>query len=340
MQSQPSVTPDKIFQLGFGFMASKVLLSATSIGLFTELEKAPLPADAIRQRFGLHDRPLGDFLDTLVAAGILERDAQGVYSNTPEASAFLDRAKPSYLGGLFEMADARLFGFWNSFTDALRTGKPQNETKHGAPDPFAELYSDTQRLRSFLGAMTGLSLGSGRAIAQKFPWSDRKTFADVGCAQGGVTAQIALAHPHLKGVGFDLPPVKPVFEEYIASFGLADRVAFHPGSFFTDPLPNVDVILMGHVLHDWDLETKRMLIKKVYDTLAPGGAFIIFEALIDDDRRQNLFGMLISLNMVVETPGGLGYTGSQCQTWLKEVGFRETRVEHLVGADSMVVGVK
>jgi hypothetical protein len=334
----PGITPEAIMRLGFGFMASKTLLSAVEIGLFTELAKGPLNAATIGERLGIHPRAQLDFLDALVALKMLKRE-NGLYANTPETDLFLDRAKPSYIGGLLEMLNARLFGFWNSFTEALRTGQPQNESKHGI-DIFAELYKDPDRLQQFLSAMSGLSIPGATAMAQKFPWKNYKTFADVGCAQGAAPVQIAAAHPHLQGIGFDLSPVQPIFEEYVEAHGLKDRLRFQPGSFFTDPLPPVDVIVMGHVLHDWDLETKRTLIKKAYDALPSGGAFIAYEMLIDDDRSQDPSPLLISLNMLVETPGGFDYTGADGQRWMKEAGFRETRVEYLAGPDSMVVGIK
>lgn len=342
MQPQPAatpITPDRIAQLGFGFMGSKTLLSAIESGLFTELAKGPLDAAAIQTRFGLHPRATRDFLDALVALGMLERE-RGVYRNTPETDLFLDRAKPSYCGGIFEMANARLYPFWGSLTEALRTGQPQNESKQGGGNPFDALYSDAGRLRQFLSAMTGISLGAAQAIAAKFPWRDHRTFIDIGCAQGAVPVQVAQAHPHLSGGGFDLDAVGPIFEDYVASFGLTERLRFHPGSFFNDALPKADVLVMGHILHDWDLPTKRMLLSKAYDALPGGGALIVYEALIDDDRRQNAFGLLMSLNMLIETPGGFDYTGADCSGWMRDAGFRQTRVEHLVGPDSMVIGTK
>ena len=188
--------------------------------------------------------------------------------------------------------------------------------------------------------MTGISLGSGRAIAAKFPWKDYRTFADVGCAQGGCPVQIALAHPHLDGVGFDLPQVQPIFEQYAAAFGLSSRLRFQPGSFFTDSLPSVDVLVMGHVLHNWNVEIKRMLLAKAYQALPPKGALIVYETIIDDDRRENATALIMSLNMLIETDGGVDFTGAECRQWMKDAGFRETRVEPLTGPESMVIGIK
>jgi O-methyltransferase domain/Dimerisation domain len=333
------VTPDRIMELGLGFWATKTLLSAVELGLFTELAKGPMPLDALSNRLELHPRAARDFLDALVSMRMLERDAEGVYRNAPEADMFLDRAKPSYMGGMLEMANTRLYTFWGSLTEALRTGKPQNEAKRGG-NFFEALYADPERLEGFLSAMTGLSLGAARAIAEKFPWSDYKTFIDIGGAQGGLPVQVALAHSHLTGGIFDLPAVGPVFESYVAKHKLSERLHFHPGDFFNDTLPTADVLVMGHILHDWNLEEKRMLLKKAFDALPAGGALIVYEALIDDERRENTFGLLMSLNMLIETPGGFDYTGADCSQWMREVGFRQTRVEHLVGPDSMVIGFK
>lgn len=332
------VSPDTILKLGMGFWASKTLLSAVELGVFSALAGAPADLATLRARLGLHPRAARDFLDALVALGMLDRQ-DGVYHNRPDADLFLDRAKPTYVGGLLEMANARLYGFWGALTEALRTGECQNEGKH-ADDFFAALYADPERLRGFLAAMSGISAGAAQAIATRFPWQDHKTFADVGAAQGMVPVTVARAHPHLAGIGFDLPQVRPVFEAFVAQHGLADRVRFQAGSFFADPLPAVDVIIMGHILHDWDLAEKEMLLAKAYAALPAGGALIVYDAIIDDERRENAFGLLMSLNMLIETPGGFDYTGADCQGWMRDAGFAETRVEPLVGGESMVVGRK
>jgi len=331
--------PDYILQVGLGFWASKTLLSAVEMELFTELAKHPEDLETLQGRLGLHPRSARDFFDTLVSLKFLER-RDGRYYNTPSTDFFLDKRKPSYIGGILEMANHRLYPFWSHLTTALRTGLPQNETKDGGPNPFVALYSDPARLKEFLKAMTGVSRGANLAIARQFPWSKYHTAVDVGTAQGDLITQIALANPHLEGTGFDLPEVGPIFEEYIEANGLSGRVKFAPGSFIDQPLPKADVIMMGHILHDWGLEMKQMLVRKAYEALPEGGAFIVYESIIDDDRRENAFGLLMSLNMLVETADGFDYTGADCAQWMKEAGFRETRVEHLVGPDSMVIGVK
>lgn len=333
-----AVSPNSLMQLGMGFWGSKALLSAVELGLFTQLAEGPLDSNALTSRLGLHPRSARDFLDALVALRVLQRH-QNRYSNSAEADMFLDRNKPSYVGGLLEMANARLYPFWGSLTEALRSGQPQNEVKHGE-NLFAALYAEPERLAGFLKAMTGVSLGTAVAIAQKFPWAEYNRFIDIGAAQGALPVQVAVAHPHVTGGGFDLPPVQPIFEAYVRENQLSDRVRFYPGSFFDEPLPQAEVLVMGHILHDWDLDQKRMLLKKAFDALPDGGALIVYEALIDDDRRENAFGLLMSLNMLIETPGGFDFTGADCSQWMRDAGFRETRVEHLVGPDSMVIGIK
>ncbi len=331
--------PDHILQTGMAFWASKTLLSAVEMEVFTELAKGPESLAALTGRLGLHPRAAHDFLDALVALGFLQRE-NGMYGNTPATDFYLDKHKPSYIGGILEMANRRLFGHWNKLTTALRTGQPQSEAAPGDPNTFAALYADPERLKGFLRAMTGVSRGANMAIAAKFPWANYRTVTDAGPAQGDLLVQVALKNPHLTGTGFDLPEVGPVFEEYVAEHGLEGRVRFQGGSFFTDPLPQADVIMMGHILHDWNLEQKKMLIARAYQALPEGGAFIAYDALIDDERQKNAFGLLMSLNMLVETPGGFDYTGADCMGWMREAGFRETRVEHLVGPDWMVVGIK
>jgi O-methyltransferase domain/Dimerisation domain len=340
MSQNPGLSPEPIMQIGLGFWASKTLLSAIEMEVFTELAKKPEDLATLQGRLGLHPRSARDFFDTLTALGFLRRE-NGKYSNAAVSDLYLDKHKPTYIGGILEMANQRLYGHWNHLTEALRTGRQQNEAKEeGTASPFEALYADPNRLKVFLAAMTGISRGSNMAIARKFPWKQYKTYADVGAAQGDLAVQIALANLHLSGLGYDLAEVGPIFEEYVEKNGLSGRLNFQSGNFFTDALPKVDVITMGHILHDWNLEEKKMLLRKAHQALPAGGAVVVYDAIIDDDRSKNAFGLMMSLNMLIETPGGFDYSGADCVGWMKEVGFRESRVEHLAGPDSMVVGIK
>ncbi len=332
-------TPAAILQIGTGFMASKTLLSAIELGVFNTLAKGPADLATLQQKLGLHPRSARDFLDALVSLKLLERNNH-VYSNTVETDLFLDKAKASYVGGLLEMANARLYRFWGSLTEALKTGELQNEGKGGGDNFFAAMYATPDKLRDFLRAMSGLSVGPALAIAEKFDWKRYATFMDLGTAQGELPVIVAEAHPHLTGIGFDLPLVRPVFEDFVAGHGLSDKLAFKGGDFFADDLPKTDVIVMGHILHDWDLAQKKALLRKAFDALPEGGAVIAYDPILDDDRRENTFGLLASLNMLIETRGGFEYTGADCQAWMREAGFSATRVEHLVGGHSMAIGIK
>jgi O-methyltransferase domain/Dimerisation domain len=330
--------PKKIFEIGMGFWAAKALLSAVELGLFTELAKGPLDVETISTRLDLHPRAARDFLDALVALGLLDRD-RGLYANTADTGRFLDRGKPAYVGGLLELAERRLYPVWASLTEALHTGLPQNEAGRES-DYYANLCGDRERLRTFLRAMVGLSLDTSKEIAKKFPWESYTTFVDIGGAMGALSAQIALAHDHLTGGSFDLPAVGEFCDEYFASLGLKGRLKFYAGDFFKDELPKADVLVMGHVLTNWNAEEKRLLISKAYDALPPGGALLVYDPHIDEDRSRNAFGLLMSLNMLLVTSGGFVYTASECGSWMREAGFHDIRVEELTDSESMVVGIK
>jgi len=333
-----ALSPERLLQLGLGFFAPRTLLSAVELGLFTALARGPLDEAQLRERLGLSPRSARDFLDALVALGVLQRQA-GRYRNAPDANAFLDRNKPAYAGGMLEMAAARLYPFWGSLTEALRTGLPQNEARTGG-DMFTALYADPERLRGFLSAMTGVSSASARAIARRFPWKKYRTFIDIGGAQGCLSVQVALAHKHLHGGEFDLPQVAPIYEDYVRSFGLDGRLKFQAGDFFRDPLPQADVLVMGHILHDWNLQEKHLLLQKAYAALPRHGVLIVYDAMIDNARSRNVAGLLMSLNMLIETAGGFDYTPADCRGWMKATGFRRTSVVALTRTESMVVATK
>ncbi|WP_335637022.1 methyltransferase [Maribacter arcticus] len=335
--------PSKIMQIGMGFWASKTLLTAVNMGLFTHLAKGELSGQDIKEKLELHERGLYDFLDTLVALGFLKRSGlkkTSMYSNTEDTDLFLDTNKPSYVGGMLEMANNRLYPFWNNLEEGLKTGKPQNETKTGGAPIFEALYADEQKLREFLKAMGGIQMGNFMMFAKTFDFNNYKTHCDVGGAGGYLATQVALNNEHMSCVSFDLPPVEPVVLENIEIMGLSDRVSAQSGNFLNDDLPKADVITMGNILHDWGTDDKKMLIKKAYDALPKGGAFVVIENIIDNNRSENAFGLMMSLNMNIETPEGFDFSAADFDGWAKECGFTQTAVIPLTGPSSAVIAIK
>jgi hypothetical protein len=332
------VTPDRLVEIACGYRAAKVLLSAIELDLFTVLAKRSLDAEMLAQSIGLHPRGARDFLDALVALGLLERGVDGRYSNTPVTAVYLDRGEGDFLGGMFAQFNTREYAMWDTLSDALRTGKPC--TGIDATEHFSTLYSDRPRFHTFVSAMTAGSLPAAKAIAVQFPWAEYRTLMDIGTSQGCLPVQVALAHQHILAGGFDLPELAEAFGGHVREHDLAERVQFHPGNFFHDDLPHADVLVFGRVLHNWDLPTKRILLRKAFQVLRNNGAVIVYDTLIADDRCSNAAGLLSSLNMLVWTTAGFGYTGEDCMEWMREAGFQGTRVEALVASQSMVIGFK
>src|SRR5262245_16942971 len=241
----PSLTPQRILDVGMGFWPAKTLLSAVELGLFSSLAEAPRTAEQLRAVLGLERRAVPDVPDALVALGFVERDGAGPearYRNTPETAAFLDERSSTYMGGFLEMANARLYPFWGDLGEALRTGEPQNEIKRTGKPMFAELYSKPERLEQFMDAMAGISAVNFQSFAEKFDFSRYQTLCDVGGATGQLSMIVARRHPHMRCVSADLPEATAIAHRKISAAGLSDQVSAVPLDFFADELPKADVI--------------------------------------------------------------------------------------------------
>lgn len=332
------VPPDPIMETAFGYSRAKVLLTATELDLFTELADGGLTREEIEDRIGLHPRSSADFLDALVAMDFLERE-DGRYRNTPVTGKYLVEGRPEYLGDSLKHASDRLYPAWDRLTEAVLTGEPQSELADGV-DTFEELYADEDKRAQFLRAMSATGRPTGQALAEQFPFEEYDSVCDLGAAEGAVPVEIARAHDHLEVIGLDLPKVRDHFEEYVAEQGVEDRVRFHEADFFEDPLPEADVYVMGYVLHDWGLEDKQFLIEKAHDALPEDGALIVYGNIIDDERREHASGLIMSLNMLIETDEGFDYTRGEAVEWLREAGFEEFEHEPTRGTESMLVAYK
>ena len=344
-QNESHPTPENIMKIGTGFWASKILLSAVKFQIFTTLaEKESMSAMEIKTHLGFKctDRNVYDYLDALTTFGFLKRDGlleTAIYSNDDTTDFFLDKNKPSYIGGILEMLNNRLYNFWGTLEEGLLTGLPQNEAKSGG-NLFEALYSDADRLKEFIHAMSGIQMGNFMAFAQTFDFSNYKTLVDVGGAAALLSLMVAKHQPHMTCVSWDLPVVTPIANERINKFQLQDRVTTANGDFFKDQFPKADIVVMGNILHDWDEETKLMLMKKAYDALPAGGVFVAIEAVIDDERNKNAFGLMMSINMLIETGKGFDYSFADFNKWAKETGFASTKIIQLAGPTSAAIAFK
>ncbi|UOK41837.1 MULTISPECIES: acetylserotonin O-methyltransferase [Flavobacterium] len=342
-QNHPS--PEGILQIASGFWASKILLSAVKFQIFTTLaERKSMSASEIKSLLGFKcsDRNVCDFLDALTAFGFLNREGileTAKYSNSIDTDFFLDRNKPSYIGGLLEMLNNRLYGFWGNLEEGLLTGNPQNEAIQGE-NLFDKLYADPARLEEFIHAMSGVQMGAFMALAQKLDFSKSKTLVDVGGSAGILSLMVAKHQPNMNCITWDLPAVTPIADQTIQKFQLQDRVKTAQGDFFKDEFPKADIVTMGNILHDWDEETKLMLMKKAYDALPEGGVFVAVENVIDENRNKNAFGLMMSLNMLIETGTGFDYTLADFNKWATQVGFKSTSMMPLAGPTSAAIAVK
>ncbi|MCX6106243.1 MAG: methyltransferase [Proteobacteria bacterium] len=338
-----TLVPDRILSMGFGFFSSQTLLTATQLGVFTELGKGPKTGPELGTILGLHARGIFDFLDALVALQLLNKNGTGptaVYSNTAEASEFLDQSSEAYVGGIFTMSGSRLYRFWGDLAEALKTGQPQSEVKHKGKPLFDEIFADEAKLRQFCAAMSGLSRHNFDVFTDKFPFANFKHHLDLGASTGILSKLAVTKHQHLKATAFDLPAVATVTREHVQAWGLEDRIQVVGGSFLTDKLPRADLITLGLILHDWNLDQKRQILRAAYDALEPGGALVVIENLIDDDRRENAFGLLMSLNMLIEFGDAFDYSFADFSGWCKDIGFTRFEKIHIHGPCSAGIAYK
>lgn len=342
-----TLNPSKIMQIGMGYWASKVLLTAVKFELFTLLARQSLSSKEIKQQLHLNcsDRHVFDWLDALVSLGFLERKGlleSAQYSNAEDTDFFLDKNKGSYMGGILEMANNRLYHHWNYLDEGLLTGKQQNESRNSAGnmDFFTELYKDERALQEFMDAMSSIQKANFMTLVKQFPFDQYKTLLDVGGADGWLSIQICLHHPNIHCISFDLPPVQPLANKKIEAFHLTDRIETVGGDFLKSAFPKADVITMGNILHGLNEEAKQMMVQKVYNTLPDGGVFITIENIIDNERKQNTFGLLMSLNMLIENGDAFDYTLNDFERWTKAAGFKRIELISLAGPTSAAIAYK
>ncbi|MGW4826619.1 methyltransferase [Amycolatopsis japonica] len=336
MQSPNSATAEleSVMEVASGFWRARALFSGVDLGLFTLLADGPASRAEIIEKLGLHERGADDFLDALTAVGMLRKE-NGAYLNSTAAGLYLDEKKSTYVGGFMKFMSYALYPAWGRLTDLLRTGGLQEGF-----DSFGEFYQNPDRVRGFMAAMDSASAVVTQELVDRFDWGGYSSFVDLGGARGNLAAHVVKAHPHLRGGVLDVPPLKAFFEEHVARHGVGDKVTFHAADFLTDPIPEADVLIYGHVLHDWDTDSRKTLVRRAFDALKPGGALVIYDELIDDDRSGPAHSLLMSLNMKLVRSGAAEYTAAECREWLTEAGFTDITVDSLTATERLVTAHK
>lgn len=340
MNATPQVTDGvATARLSTAYRQAKVLHSAVELGVFDLLAKGPAGEPQLRAELGLHPRLARAFLDALVALGLLVV-ADGRYRNSPVAEEFLVQGGEVHLGGVIRMASNRHYQTWSRLTEALRDGAPKTPSR-GGPNTMRALYANPDDARNFLRHMDSINGFVGPALAGAVDWSRYGSFVDVGGARGNIAVQLCRRWPHLGGGVFELPEVEPLFHEYLAELGLTGSIEFHSGDFFVDPLPRTDVLIFGHVLHDWDAQERQTLLHRAFQALPSGGAVVVYDQMTDEAQPE-LYSALASLNVALMTVGGAEYPIEECRAMAEKAGFRVlggSRL-HTIGNDYVLVAEK
>lgn len=334
----------RIFDAMRGVHINQTLRAAVKLDLFTLLAEKPLTTEGIRTSLGLHGRGLCDFLDTLVSMELLERDGNETdvrYRNTEEVSLFLVKGSPQYIGWSLEHRMQVFEQSWAALAEALKTGQPvRQDIRESGKDLFELNYQTDEGARTFVEGMNFGQLGSFTDFAREFDFSGCHTLCDIGGANGLLSILVAGQNRHMKCISFDLPALEPYSLKKIAEAGLSDRITVANGNFFEDDFPQADIITMGNILHDWNLEQKKLLIGKAYSALSGEGRLVVIENIIDNERRKNTAGLLMSVQMLLVTEGGFDFTAADFDSWAREAGFKKTSSMHLEGNSSAVIAYK
>jgi len=307
-------------QIISGFWASKTLAAAVELDLFTQLSGRGVDIHQLSQLLELHPRPAEMLLSGCASLGLLEKRGER-YHNSPLSEEFLVRGKPYYFGGVITLLDRRLYLPWNRLPEAIKTNRAQ--TWGDQPGIFEAMSANPEEQRIFTEGMHSFSVQSGEAVAAAFDFLPYAHLLDVGGGSGAYCIEAARRYPHLRATVFDLPTALEIAREKIAEAAFSDRITTHPGDFFNEALPKgADVVLLSMILHDWTPEKNRVILKRCFDALPSGGAVIVSELMMNDEKTGPASAALMSLNMLIETEGR-NYTWAEYTQWLKDVGFRE-----------------
>lgn len=311
------------YQVAHAFWRSRMVAVAAELDLFAGL---PATLEEMCARLGLHPRPTEALLNSLCAMGVLEHDKAWYQPGTAPVDTWLDQVRPP--GG----PNSWHYPLWMRLRALLETGEPQ--AFHAGLD----FCPDEVALRRFVEAGEARAAGCGPELAGVIDWKDASTVVDLGGARGSVLSGVLRAHPHLHGTCFDLPAVRPLFDEQVADLGA--RLRFRGGDFFSDELPEADVYVLGHLLSDWDDDRCAHLVERAAAALAPHGTLLLYDTLIDPDRPHTAENWLYGLNAQLLGPSGTVNSADDCRTWYAAAGLTGTEVRSFGDTESLVIGTR
>jgi acetylserotonin N-methyltransferase len=314
--------PAVVLDLLEAFRRSKTMFAAINLGVFDALADGPKTAQVLAGQLQANVDALERLLVACVGLNLLKYDESG-YQNQPAATAYLCRNSPRRLTGYLSYSNEVLWKLWANLEDAVREGSNRWKQVYGVDEPIFDHFFRTEPLkREFLFGMHGMGLISSPEVVAAFDLSRFRRLVDVGGATGHLAVAACLRYPSLEAVVFDLPAAVPLAQEVIGASPVASRVSVVAGDFFTDALPEGDLFALGRILHDWTEKKSLALLRKVYESLPIGGAVLVAEKLLDEDKTGPRWAQMQSLNMLVCAEGKERTLG-EYETLLRQVGFTE-----------------
>lgn len=279
------------------------------------------------------------FLDSCVGLQLLRREGDA-YANTPVATAYLTQTSPHRLTGYIGYSNRFGWKLWENLEDAVREGTHRWKQSYGWEGPiFSNFFANEEAKREFLMGMHGFGMISSPQVVNAFDLSQFKHFVDLGGATGHLVMAACERHTQLRGTVFDLPEALPLAREIVGASRVADRIDFAGGDFFNDRLPNADIYAVGRILHDWTEAKILKLLTRIFESLPSGGALLIAEKLIWEDRTGPRWGQMQDLNMLVCTEGR-ERTLTSYEALLQQVGFKSVTGCRLTGPLDAVIARK
>lgn len=313
---------DRLVGLMSGFWHTQAIYVAAKLGMADRLSGGPRPVAELAADTGTDPRALYRLLRALASLGLFAEDEQHRFGLTPLADGLREDAEGS-VRSLAIMRGEWQYAAWGELLYSVRTGRPAFEKLYGRP-LFEYLAEHPEQGRTFDAAMTGVHGRETAAILEAYEFTGVGTLADVGGGNGSLLTAVLRRYPAMQGLLFDLPAVAERARGRLAAAGLADRCRVVGGDFFESVPAGADAYLLRHVIHDWDDQRSRAILRNCHRALGGRGKVLVAEGLVPPGNEPSL-SKYFDLAMLV-IPGGLERTEAEYRQLFADAGFRLSRV--------------